>query len=80
MYEFFQSNSQSRPPAIMTGLSDVYVELQRAAGEALSARAWPCMELNRGNGLGCCVVGQQLCSPQRQRQQTAHIWPGPRMR
>lgn len=45
------------PSRVMTALSDVYAGLQRAAGGALSARAWPFMELKRGNGLGCCVVG-----------------------
>lgn len=38
----------------MTAPSHVYA--------GLSASDWPCMELNRGNGLGCCVVGQQLSS------------------
>lgn len=47
----------------MSAPSDVYAALQLAAGGALSTRAWPFMELNRGNGLGCCVVGQQLHRP-----------------
>lgn len=75
---YTSSQLQPKPASsIMSGLADVYMGLRL---EALSARAWPCMELERGNGLGCCVVGSELCSPQSQRQQTAHIWPGPRMR
>lgn len=31
----------------MSGLSNVYAGLQRAVWVALSARAWPCMELKQ---------------------------------
>ena len=72
------------PGCVMTGLlSQMFMpglQLCCLRGSVSEGLAWPCMELNRGNGLGCCVVGSQLCSPQSQRQQTAHIWPGPRMR